>query len=220
MLNKLKRILNIITENQKNFVCNQEIHAVETIFEKIDKMYESLTDDIIRIEIGSDIAKFSDEITSVTVFTRQRIREEKGFIFPAIRFLDNLNIQENEIKIYLNGNELYSKFLIPNPFEILRDIEETLDDLFNNHLDEIFRSETVEKYLDVVKKYNSKLASDISYNFSSVEICYILKKLLKSGKSIKNINYIFERIAEELFLEKISNREKLEELSDKIFKNI
>lgn len=225
MINKLKTILKIIEKirleaetetasNVKKYVNN------DNIFEKTDRMFDDLNEDTVKIEFGNDVKEFIESIIFVTDIVREQIKKETGFIFPLIHYLTNTNLQENEIKVYLNGNELYSKFIIPVQEETEKEIEEILFDLFNNHLSEIFSNESVEKYFETVKKYNGKLAADIAYNLSSIEVKYILIDLIKKGKSIKNISYVFEKIAEQVFIGKIENKNKLIELSEKVLKNI
>ncbi len=225
MLNKLKNLLKIIknfSEKKENtiYIQSQEQQKSESIFDITSTMYDSLKEDVIRFEIGTDIIEFANEISFVIGLIRETLKRKTGFILPPVHYFDNMRLQENEIKVYLNGNELYSKFLIPVQEEIEKEIEDILYDLFRNHLKEIFTNESVERYIDAVKKYNNKLSADIVYNLSSIEIKYILIELLKNGKSIKNITYVFEMISEQIFMGKPENKNKLIELSEQVIKNI
>ena len=184
MINKLKTILKIIEKVrfQAEFETVSNVNKYvnnDSIFSKTNDMFDDLHEYAVKIEFGNDVKEFIESIILVTGIVREQIKNNTGFIFPVINYLNNTSLQENEIKVYLNGNELYSKYIIPVQEETEKEIEEILFDLFNNHLSEIFSNESVEKYFETVKKYNGKLAADIAYNLSSIEVKYILIDLIK-----------------------------------------
>ena len=78
----------------------------------------------------------------------------------------------------------------------------------------------VEKYIDVVKKDNYKMAVEVCYKLASVEIKYILVDLLLHEKSINNIVLIFEKIAERIYIDNSYLSEDVSSLSKEIIKNI
>ena len=114
MKDKFKQLINKIknkyktnnSENEKN-----QSSDVETI---INNMFDSLDSYSLYFRIGSDIEAFSDEICSAIGELREEIKGNTGFIFPAIPFKYDHDIQENEIIISINGTEIIDDFWVPN----------------------------------------------------------------------------------------------------------
>lgn len=80
----------------------------------------------------------------------------------------------------LSGSEYISKVL---EYYSIKYVEDLLD------------YEDIDKYVDVVHKYNSFLVENIMPDFvNEVDIKYVLTNLIKEKVSIKNIVYIFEKL--------------------------
>ena len=103
MLGKLKQIFNI---KPKNCGINTP--------EKIEHLFDSLKEDQIRLEFGSDIVPYGEKVCSIIDGIRNEIKDELGFIMPAVHVLDNQNLQENEYTIKIQDKVLYRGFVIPN----------------------------------------------------------------------------------------------------------
>ena len=192
----------------------------KTIFEKINDLYDSLNGDTICIKLGSDLVEFGDDISKYSHEVRVEIKEKTGFILPAVRFLENDDIQENEIEVVINSVSAFSEFVIPTKENFEKDLKAALNKIYKDYLKDIFTNEMVEKYIDVVKKDNYKMAVEVCYKLASVEIKYILVDLLLHEKSINNIVLIFEKIAERIYIDNSYLSEDVSSLSKEIIKNI
>lgn len=192
----------------------------KTIFEKINDLYDSLNGDTICIKLGSDLVEFGDDISKYSHEVRTEIKEKTGFILPAVRFLENDDIQENEIEVVINSVSAFSEFVIPTKENFEKDLKAALNKIYKDYLKDIFTNEMVEKYIDVVKKDNYKMAVEVCYKLASVEIKYILVDLLLHEKSINNIVLIFEKIAERIYIDNSYLSEDVSSLSKEIIKNI
>ena len=175
-----------------------EKNTVQTIdvFKQINDMYSSLDTEHICIEIGSDIIVFNEVLRNCIDKFRKNIKNKYGFIFPAIRVIDNKSLQENEVKIKLQNKEVIEFFLIPSDEKIINEVKENLDKLFFEHIDEIFTCGIMERYVNLVQKNNSYLIWNLTNTYSIVELKNIFIELLRNKKSIKNVSYIMEQIGE------------------------
>ena len=192
----------------------------QCVLDQVNSLYNSLNDDIIHISLGDDLIPFIEMIINTTFNARTAIKNQTGFIIPAIKYSSDSTLQENEISVMIRGNIAFNKFVIPNKENIEKEIKDTLDELYLNNLSDIFSNEMAEKYIDAVIVKNRKLVADISYYFSTVEIKYILKELLENGISIYNIDLIFEKISEQIFMHNNSRKHDIYSISKKIIKGM
>ena len=186
MIKKIKSLL----KKEKNEQKPIDIH------EKINNMYNSLDTENIYIVIGSDLVDFSEIIRNCLDKFRNSIKDEYGFIFPAIRIRDNIYIQGNELKIYVQNKEVIQVFFIPTEEKIEEEFNKNLKKLFHEHIDKIFTCEIMERYIKLVQNKNSYLISNLTTTYNIVELKEIFITILKNKKSIKNISYIMEQIGE------------------------
>lgn len=187
MLDKLKKIFNF----------NQAAEEIKpSVEEKIEEAFNSLGEDVVRIEFGDDIAEFSDMLLSKIDEVRDNLKSETGFIFPPVHLLQKDDLQENEIVFFVRGKEVEHEFLIPNEESVEKYIYDTLLQVFEDYIDEIFTMEYVEKYITKVQQTNCWLVWSISNQLRAYEIKTILVNLIKEKKSIADINFVFEKIDE------------------------
>ena len=192
----------------------------QCVLDQVNSLYNSLNDDIIHISLGDDLIPFIEMIINTTFNARTAIKNQTGFIMPAIKYSSDSTLQENEISVMIRGNIAFNKFVIPNKENIEKEIKDILDELYLNNLSDIFSNEMAEKYIDAVIVKNRKLVADISYYFSTVEIKFILKELLENGISIYNIDLIFEKISEQIFMYNNSRKHDIYSISKKIIKGM
>ena len=197
MMKILKNLFNNKNNQQENAITNEI-----KISNSINSMYESLEYPIITIKIGNDIAQKSFVVVYTIEKVRKSINESTGFILPPVRCIETNELQENEVIFLINNTERIQKFLIPNEENIEKEIYSSIEKLFINNINDIFRNEIVEEYIARANCRNTRLIADITFALSTVEIRNILAFLLSNGKSIKNISLIFEKIAECLFINK------------------
>lgn len=176
--------------------------TVTSPFERFDNMFaDSLKEDIIRIEIGDDLIKFGNRLCELVDIVRNEICEETGFIMPLVRIIDNQALQENKYRILLRGNTVFVDYVVPNKAWAEEVFPHDLKKVVQNNLSAVFTNELTEKYIETVQKTNSWLVCEVFNCISTSEIRIILLDILKEGKSIKDINYIFEKINEQIFIE-------------------
>lgn len=168
----------------------------QSVFEEIDSMFDSLNDDVLLITIGTDLIKYSELVSKKISEVRQEIKSECGFILPPVRICDNTYLQENEFNISIYGNILKSAYIIPNEKGINEELYETLKSTVYEYMDILFTNEITEKYVEKVQKNNGWLIWNITCKVSMTDIKTIMLDIIKKGKSINNINYIFEQIGE------------------------
>lgn len=185
MLEKIIKLFNF----QKNTETN------ETILNNIDDLFNSMNSDIITIFVGSDFTKLVDTIIETIKTTRTKVKEETGFIIPEIHILDDNNLQENELNLYIRGKKVLERFIVPNIKEIEKELQEILNIIYQEHLEEIFSLELVEKYIEFSREKLAWTIWNITSMYSISEIRNILIYILKNQKSIRDINYVFEKFA-------------------------
>lgn len=165
--------------------------------EKFENLFnDTYSTDVVRFEIGTDIAMCGEDIGKEISLYREDLAEKTGFIFPLVHIVENFSIQENQIKIFVQEKEINEEFLIPNKEKILEEIPRFLEDIYENYLDKIFTSEYLEKFLLKVQEKNAWLVWDISCMYTIAHLKEIFISILKKDKSIKNISYIFQKIEE------------------------
>ncbi len=182
MLERIKKIFN-------------KKHSEKTTTKKIEDLFEqTFTSDIIRFEVGSDIAEYATEICTQIQVYRKEYAAKNGFIFPPVHLLQNDELQENELHIFIQEKLQSSVFLIPNLENIKKEVKTLFNSIYKGYLDEIFTNEFFEKILNKVMKENSWLIWNISCMYTVSDLKKIFINILKQQKSIKNAKYIFEKI--------------------------
>lgn len=185
MLEKIIKLFNF----QKNTETN------ETILNNIDDLFNSMNSDIITIFVGSDFTKLVDTITNTIKTTRMKVKEDTGFIIPEIHILNDDNLQENELNLHIRGKKVLQRFVVPNIKEIEKELQGILNIIYQEHLEEIFSLELVEKYIEFSREKLAWTIWNITNMYSISEIRNILIYILKNQKSIRDINYVFEKFA-------------------------
>ena len=168
----------------------------QNIIEKIDEMFESLDSDIITLLVGEDLTNLDSTIINTIGDFREELKNTYGFILPPVHILKNNRLQENEFIIKVRDKEVLQKFVVPKQDEIQKELRESLETIYSSYLDEIFTYETTEKYINVVQRKHLWTIWNITLLYSITEVREVLIQLLKSKKSIKNINYVFEKFAD------------------------
>lgn len=187
MIERLKQLfrLKIATEN-----------VTVSVEEKIEEAFNSLNQDILRVEFGSDISNLSNVVLEKIGEYRENLKNTCGFILPPVHLLEKNDLQENEIIVYVRNQEKIHDYLIPNEENVSKDIYDFLTRIYENNLDEIFAMEYIEKYINKVQMTNSWLVWDVTKQLGAYEIKSILVNILRNKKSISDINLIFEKIDE------------------------
>ena len=187
MLQKIKKLFHL--ERQEKSL---------SVYDKINNLFDSLNDDIILVQIGSDLSPHAEYICELISSLREEIKDECGFILPPVRVLENECYQENEYTIIVRGEYAVDGFLIPNRQGIDEEFYEAMKTVIYKKIDDLFTNELAEKYINTVQRENGLLIWNLTNILSVVDIKTILSDIISAGKSINNINYIFEKIGEQI----------------------
>lgn len=160
----------------------------------ITSLYSKLEEDVVRIELGSDLIPFIDDILQICSDFRLKTFSKTGFILPAVHFVDNSVIQENEYRVYVQELLTKTGFAVFTKNEIIKEFSAVFDYLFENELEDIFTNEAAENYLKKVEEKNYRLTQEITSFYDMHDIKRIFINILKNNKSIKNISSIVEKI--------------------------
>ncbi len=186
MIGKLKTLLNIKKPKQ----------VQKTLDEKITDLFESLQVDALAVSFGDDILPFAQNIVNCIGKFRVAMKEKSGFIIPPVRVINDKDCQENEIQILVRGHVVFQDFALPTKDYVLETILNNLAKISTKNISDIFTNEMTEKYIDLVQKNNSWLIWNVMRIVPVTGIKLILVDILKAGKSIKDIVFVFEKICE------------------------
>ena len=209
MLERLKQILHIKGREKETGV-----------YDRIDTLFFSLKEDIICIEIGEDLVSFGKDICKIIDNVREEIKDELGFIMPAVRVRDVPAMQENEYVIKVKNRTVCEGYVVPNKSGVTDEIYESLKNVLLNNFKTILTNELTEKYIESVRAKNGLLIWDITGAISTTEIRIILGDLLENGKSIKDISNIFEKISEQIYIENKYDYRNPHKMAEKIIKHL
>lgn len=186
MLEKLKNI----------FRLNKSVEKELSIEDKIEELFSSLNSDTITLLVGNDFIDYSESILKIVDKTRNEIKDTNGFILPLVHIKSSDSLQENEVLFKVREKEVLQKFILPNEKNLIKEIKAGLKELYKEHLHDIFSCETTEKYVTQVQKQCPWMIWNITSIYSITEIRDVLVEILQKDKSIKNINYVFEKFSE------------------------
>lgn len=193
MLNKIKKLFG-----------KKQAQEMVSVSEKIENLFDTLNDEVVVLEIGEDIVEYATSIIETIGSLREQIKSECGFIMPTVAVRENYCIQENEFKIIVQEKLIEQRFVIPTEEEITEEVYDAIKTAVYDNLDSIFTNEIAEKYINTVQKNNCWLIWNLTSLLSVVDIKTILFDIIMMGKSINNINFIFEKIGEYVLSEGIS----------------
>ncbi len=187
--------MNYFSKNFKLYFLREDKNS-DKVLSQFEKMFSELKEDVIRFEMGSDLIPFTGKIVDVLFNFREKTFNETGFIFPLVHCIDNDSLQENEYRVYVQGELVDIGFVVFNENEIVKEFNQVLDNLYNVYLEDIFTNETTEKYIGAINSNNYYLVQEIRRYYDMCEIKSILVNMLRNSKSIKNIRRIVETICE------------------------
>lgn len=180
----------------KNFLHIRTQKVEKSVYNKIDDLFESLNEDIVTVYLGADLVKYGELTCTIIGELREEVKDECGFIIPPVRIKENDAIQENQYNVLIRDKKVGQIYVIPTEEGIRSEFYDVMKSIIYEHLDEIFTNEIAEKYINTVQKNNGWLIWNITNVLSIVDIKTILADIISKGKSINNINYIFEKMGE------------------------
>jgi flagellar biosynthesis protein FlhA len=208
-------INDLIYEQENN---NKPINLVNLL--EVKPLEIKLSENLGQL-IESNIEYFNNESKSL----REKITLDMGFICPGIKFSDDVNLNDNEFYILVNGIEIYK-----NNAESIKEIFEKSESTIKKYAYEIISREEVFVIIEKLRKTYPVIVEEVlgyensdQNKLSIGQLTKILKYLLKEQISIRNMRTILESIADTipftLEIEEISNRVR-ESLSRQICKSI
>jgi len=185
----IKRIKNLLKLNKKK--------SEENVYAKIDELFSTLGVDELCIQVGEDLIPFCEVICEKIQDLRKKLKDKTGLIIPPVRVIDNLDFQENEYQIKLRNKLVFTGFTVPTSDYATNEISRSLENACMENLDIVMTNEMVEKYIECVQRNNGWLVWYLARLIPTTGIKVILTDLIRNGKSINDITYIFEKICEQ-----------------------
>jgi len=168
-----------------------------TVEDKISEMFENLKVDELSINLGEDLIPFSDELANRISELREKLYDKYGYIIPAVRILDNNELQENAYCIFVRNNPAHVGYTVCTVDYSCEEIITVLEKICFEQIDIVFSTELTERYIEQVSRKNGGLVYFVTHFLPITGIKQILTGLLKEGKSIKDIDYVFSQICEQ-----------------------
>lgn len=168
----------------------------KTVQEEIDELFDTLYVDELKISIGEDLLPYSKELSLKIKDLRKKLKEKTGLIIPAVRILDDCDLQENEYRLFIRQNVVFAGFTVPKEDYAINEIIANFEKQCIKNVELVLSNELTEKYMETVQRNNGWLICYLSRLIPTTGIKIILANLIKNGKSIKDINFIFEKICE------------------------
>ena len=134
MLEKIKQLLKL---NRKE--------PVESVEDQINDMFKSLSVDELRIIVGEDLIGIAPAICQRIQELRKKIKEEKGFIMPAVRIIDDFDLQENEYQIQVKNKTVFTGYTVPKETYACDEISKNMEISCMENLDLVFTNEITER---------------------------------------------------------------------------
>lgn len=168
----------------------------KTVQEEIDELFDTLYVDELKISIGEDLIPYSKDLSLKIKDLRKKLKEKTGLIIPAVRILDDSDLQENEYRLFIRQNVVFTGFTVPKEDYAINEITANFEKQCLKNVELVLSNELTEKYMETVQRNNGWLICYLSRLIPTTGIKIILANLIKNGKSIKDINFIFEKICE------------------------
>lgn len=168
----------------------------KTVQEEIDELFDTLYVDELKISIGEDLIPYGRELSLKIKDLRKKLKENTGLIIPAVRILDDCDLQENEYRLFIRQNAVFTGFTVPKEDYAINEIAANFEKQCLKNVELVLSNELTEKYMETVQRNNGWLICYLSRLIPTTGIKIILANLIKNGKSIKDINFIFEKICE------------------------
>lgn len=193
-------MINLIDEIKKLFSAkrkeNDENTEPRKYFGNPDDLFDELGVYELSIDCGEDFLPFVDELSGRIWDLRLDIKKRTGFILPPVHILDKTDLQENEIRINVRDNTVFTDYLVPTEENFCDEIIRNLEIICFEYLEEIFSNEIVEKYIEHVNINNCGLVAYLTRVIPVPGFKKIFTDIIRNGKSINDITMIFEKIAE------------------------
>lgn len=200
------KILLLLKENQslKTLCRNQQEYCNKI---NPDKMLNYFGIDIIKVSLPKKLKNLSTDLMAGIVGLREELADSLGYIIPNVRICNDYDLKNNEYEIFVRTKSI-GKFKFEESNEKLEQIIENLRKISLENISKIFLQENAQKLLDEVS--NKKVVETLLQNLSVEDVRLILIELINQKVSIKDNNYVFERMSV------YSNKPTLNEIIEKL----
>ena len=123
---------------------------------------------------------------------REELADSLGYIIPNVRICNDYDLKNDEYEIFVRTKSI-GKFKFEESNEKLEQIIENLRKISLENISKIFLQENAQKLLDEVS--NKKIVETLLQNLSVEDVRLILIELINQKVSIKDNNYVFERMS-------------------------
>lgn len=182
LLLKENRSLKTLCRNQQEY-CNK-INP--------DKMLNYFGIDILKVSLPKKLKNLSTDLMARIVGLREELADNLGYIIPNVRIYNDYNLKNNDYEIFVR-TKLIKKFKFKEEHEVLDQIIENLKTICLENISKIFLQENAQKLLYEVS--NKKVVETLLQNLSVEDVRLILIELINQNVSIKDNNYVFERMS-------------------------
>ena len=200
------KILLLLKENQslKTLCRNQQEYCNKI---NPDKMLIYFGIDIIKVSLPKKLKNLSTDLMAGIVGLREELADSLGYIIPNVRICNDYDLKNEEYEIFVRTKSV-GKFKFEESNEKLEQIIENLRKISLENISKIFLQENAQKLLDEVS--NKKVVETLLQNLSVEDVRLILIELINQKVSIKDNNYVFERMSV------YSNKPTLNEIIEKL----
>ena len=163
--------------------------------------------DIIKVSLPKKLKNLSTDLMAGIVGLREELADSLGYIIPNVRICNDYDLKNEEYEIFVRTKSV-GKFKFEESNEKLEQIIENLRKISLENISKIFLQENAQKLLDEVS--NKKVVETLLQNLSVEDVRLILIELINQKVSIKDNNYVFERMSV------YSNKPTLNEIIEKL----
>ena len=148
--------------------------------------------DIIKVSLPKKLKNLSTDLMAGIVGLREELADSLGYIIPNVRICNDYDLKNDEYEIFVRTKSI-GKFKFEESNEKLEQIIENLRKISLENISKIFLQENAQKLLDEVS--NKKIVETLLQNLSVEDVRLILIELINQKVSIKDNNYVFERMS-------------------------
>ena len=182
LLLKENRSLRTLCRNQQEY-CNK-INP--------DKILNYFGIDIIKVSLPKNLKNISTDLMAKIVGLREELADNLGYIIPNVRICNDFDLKKDEYELFVRTKSI-GKFKFEEDGNVLDQILENIKKACLENISKIFLQENTQKLLDEVS--NKKVVENLLQNLSVEDIRLVLIQLINENISIKDNNYVFERMS-------------------------
>ena len=195
MFNWLEKILSKILSKFKK----EKIKPL-TVEDEISDLYRKIRNykNSIQFSFVQDLMDFDikDDLGKIISDFRQEWFVATGFILEPVRVMSDYDLQENEFRISIHDELVYVGYTSLTREKAVNEIKQALITICNQNVNKLFSIKILSEYMNELYNIDYLMYYRIRECLDILDIRAILANIVKQGKSIRDISYIFEKIYE------------------------